>query len=71
MKTDEAKAIYKHRAATIECVNAQTRGRGLVRFLVRGLEKVKAVVMWLAVAHNLACGIRLRAKGAYSGVAAA
>jgi transposase len=64
MATDEAKATYKQRAATIECVNAQTRGRGPLRFLVRGLEKVRAVVLWLAVAHNLVCGIRLRAEAA-------
>jgi hypothetical protein len=29
MGTDEAKAIYKNRAATAECVNAQSRNRGL------------------------------------------
>jgi transposase len=71
MGTEGAKEIYKHRAATIECVNAQTRNRGLLRFLVRGLEKVMAVVLWFAVAHNLACGIRLRAGRAVSGLAAA
>jgi transposase len=62
MKTEEAKEIYKGRAATAECVNAQARNRGLYRLLVRGLEKVKAVALWFAVAHNLACGLRLRAQ---------
>jgi transposase len=62
MKTEEAKEIYKERASTAECVNAQARNRGLYRLLVRGLEKVKAVALWLAVAHNLACGMRLRAQ---------
>lgn len=61
MGTAGAKAIYKDRASTIECVNAQARNRGLVRLLVRGVEKVKAVVLWFAVAHNVACGARLRA----------
>jgi transposase len=61
MGTAGAKAIYKDRASTIECVNAQARNRGLVRLLVRGVEKVKAVAMWFAVAHNVACGARLRA----------
>src|SRR5262249_41805686 len=42
MGTDEAKAIYRQRASTIECVNAQARNRGLTRLLVRGLAKVKA-----------------------------
>jgi transposase len=64
MGTDEAKAVYRERAATVECVNAQARNRGLVRLLVRGLEKVKAVVLWFAIAHNLACAARLRAAKA-------
>jgi len=59
MGTDEAKAIYKERAATAECVNAQARNRGLTRFLVRGLAKVKAVALWHALAHNMACTWRL------------
>lgn len=62
MKTDEAKAIYKHRASTIECVNAQARNRGLLRLLVRGLEKVKAVALWQAIAHNVRRGFRLRGQ---------
>ena len=62
MGTEAAKAIYKERASTIECVNAQARNRGLLRFLVRGVEKVKAVASWFAVAHNVACGARLRAE---------
>ncbi len=35
MATGEAKAIYRQRAATAECVNASARNRGLQRFLVR------------------------------------
>lgn len=53
MGTDTAKAIYKQRAATAECVNAIARGRGLTHFLVRGLDKVKAVALWYAIAHNM------------------
>ena len=53
MKTARAKRIYKERAATAECVNAQARNRGLLRFLVRGLDKVKAVALWYALAHNM------------------
>ena len=30
--------------------------------LVRGVAKVKAVALWFAVAHNVACGVRLRAE---------
>jgi transposase len=61
MGTEQAKAIYKERASTIECVNAQARNRGLVRLLVRGQKKVKAIALWFAIAHNVMCGLRLRA----------
>lgn len=60
MKTDEAKQIYKHRASTIECVNAQARNRGLLRLLVRGAEKARAVALWYAIAHNVSRGFSLR-----------
>lgn len=53
MATQEAKQIYKQRAATAECVNAQARNRGLRQFRVRGMLKAKAVVLWHALAHNL------------------
>lgn len=62
MGTEDAKAVYKDRAATAECVNAQARNRGLRQFVVRGLAKVRAVATWFAVAHNVACGVRLRAE---------
>lgn len=53
MNTDEARAIYKDRAATAECVNAQARNRGLQRMPVRGLTKVRSVVGLFVLAHNL------------------
>lgn len=53
MNSDAARAIYKHRAATAECVNAQARQRGLLRMPVRGLAKVKCVVRLYVLAHNL------------------
>ena len=67
MATEAAKQIYKERAATAECVNAQARNRGLVRLLVRGLKKVKAIALWYAIAHNVVCGVRLRARVALAG----
>jgi len=67
MGTNAAKTIYKDRAATVECVNAQARNRGLVRLLVRGLLKVKAIALWFAIAHNLVCGVRLRASAGLVG----
>lgn len=53
MGTEEAKAIYKERASTAECVNAIARNRGLQQLTVRGLEKAKTVALWFALAHNL------------------
>jgi transposase len=53
MGTAEAKEIYKQRAATVECVNAIARNRGLQQLPVRGLIKAKAVLLWYAIAHNL------------------
>ena len=64
MGTDEAKAIYRQRAATAECVNALARNRGLQRFLVRGLRKAKAIALWYALAHNLMRAVALRAAAA-------
>ena len=53
MASAEAKALYKKRAATAECVNAQARNRGLQQFRVRGLARVKCVMLLFALAHNL------------------
>ena len=53
MGTEEAKEIYKDRAAVAECVNAQARNRGLVLLPVRGKEKAKCVALWHVLAHNL------------------
>jgi transposase len=60
MATDEAKEIYKARAATAECVNAMARNRGLQQFRVRGRPKVRAVVLWYVLAHNLMRAVALR-----------
>ena len=64
MGTDEAKEIYKDRAAYAECVNAIARNRGLRQFTVRGLKKIKTVVLWYVLAHNLMRGHALRAAAA-------
>jgi len=53
MASDAAKEVYKQRAATAECVNAQARNRGLLRMPVRGLSKVRSVVGLFVLAHNL------------------
>ena len=53
MGSAQAKELYKERAATAECVNAQARNRGLTQFLVRGTGKVTCVMLFFALAHNL------------------
>lgn len=64
MGSDNAKSIYKLRAATAECVNAIARNRGLQQFSVRGLPKVKTVLLWFALAHNMMRTVSLRLKNA-------
>jgi transposase len=62
MGTKKAKKIYKERAATAECVNAQARNRGLGQFMVRGLERVRSVATWFAIAQNMARSFALQPK---------
>jgi len=61
METAEAKELYKERAASVECVNAQTRSqRGIQQVSVRGQAKVKCVALWTAITHNLLIWIKHR-----------
>jgi transposase len=54
MTTEDAKAIYRQRAATAEWTNADLRThRTLSRFVVRGLAKVTTCAVWVALAHNM------------------
>lgn len=54
MATEEAKGIYKERAATVECVNGTAKEhRGLRAVRVRGLGKVLGVALLFAVTHNI------------------
>ncbi len=54
MGSPEAKEVYKERAATAETTNADLRThRGLNRFLVRTIPRVKCVVLWAALTYNL------------------
>lgn len=59
MSTPTGKAIYRHRAKA-ECIHAHFRRRGLKAVLVRGIEKVRAVLLWHAIAHNM---MRMAALG--------
>jgi len=53
MDTDQAKQIYKQRAATAEWSNAQFRNHGLGQFLVRGFNKVRSVALLHALTTNM------------------
>ncbi len=54
MDTQEAKLVYRVRAATAERVNADTRRhRGLHAVPVRGLSKVHTWALWAALAFNV------------------
>jgi hypothetical protein len=59
MGTPEAKAIYRQRASSVECVNAHARNRNLKQFTVRGLAKVRAVALWQALAQNILRSFKL------------
>lgn len=65
MGTPEARVIYKERAATAECVNAQARNRGLRQLCLRGLAKARTLALWYAVTHNLARAIALGAVAGF------
>jgi hypothetical protein len=61
MGTEDAKRIYVQRAVLAERTNADLRGhRGLDRLNVRGLAKVKSVVLLAALSFNV---LRLLAGG--------
>lgn len=62
MGTEAAKQVYKERAATAECANADARNHGLQRFTVRGVKKVRAVLLLHALAHNMLRALSLRAR---------
>jgi len=54
MHSDDGKEIYKERASTSETVNADVRcHRGLGPLPVRGLKKVRCVILWIALAYNV------------------
>lgn len=52
MGTDEAKTIYRRRAAAAEFPNAVCRNQGLHQFSVCGLIKTKSQTLWHALAYN-------------------
>ena len=65
MGSDAGKAQYKKRTIC-ECIHARWRTWDLYQVTVRGLEKVRAVVLWYALTNNILQGHRL-AEAAASG----
>ena len=59
MASEPGKALYKERAKA-ECPNAWGRRMGLSRLLVRGKQKVRTVLLWFALAHNMLRAFALR-----------
>lgn len=55
MKSPAGKAIYKRRAI-VECLNARFRHWNLRQLTVRGRAKVRAVLLWFALANNILRG---------------
>jgi transposase len=64
MGTRRGQAVYRERGPTAEWVNAQARNHGLRRVFVRGLERVRAIFLWFALAHNLMRAVALRRAAA-------
>lgn len=58
MASEEGKARYKPRSIC-ECIHARWRNWDLRQLTVRGFEKVRAVVLWYALANNIFQGFRL------------
>ena len=63
MRSPHGKGVYKRRAMG-ECINARFRQWGLRQFTVRGVHKVKTVLLWFALANNIIAGHRLKAAKA-------
>jgi hypothetical protein len=59
MASEAGKARYKPRSIC-ECIHARWRNWDLRQLTVRGIEKVRAVVLWFALTNNILQGNRLR-----------
>jgi transposase len=58
MASEAGKAQYKLRSIC-ECIHARWRNWDLRQLTVRGIEKVRAVVLWYVLANNILQGYRL------------
>jgi transposase len=60
MASEQAQVIYRQRSIC-ECIHARWRNWNLIRLNVRGAVKVKAVMLWHALANNILQAHRLAA----------
>lgn len=60
MASPEGQVIYRERSIC-ECIHARWRNWNLIRLAVRGAAKVRAVMLWYALANNIIQGRRLAA----------
>jgi len=58
MASEAGQAQYKLRSVC-ECIHARWRNWDLQQLIVRGVEKVRAVVLWYALTNNVLQGHRL------------
>jgi transposase len=58
MASEAGKAMYKKRSIC-ECIHARWRNWNLTRLTVRGPRKVKAAILWYALANNILQGRRM------------
>jgi transposase len=63
MASDAGQAVYKLRGLH-ERINADLRRRGMTRLTVRGKAKARIILLWHALAHNLARSLALRRAAA-------
>lgn len=63
MASERGKLLYRERCKA-ECPNAGARRMGLTRLLVRGKDKVRTVLLWFALAHNMLRAFALRRAAA-------
>ena len=63
MQELDSKEIYKKRSSEVEPVFGQIKwNRKINRFSLRGLEKVRTEMVWIAIAHNLGKILRHQQK---------
>jgi transposase len=69
MASEHGARMYRLRCEA-ECIHAHMRNRGMQRLLLRGRQRVRAALLWFALAHNVLRAIALRRAAAQAAAAA-